>query len=272
MGACGSRTVFVETVEHGDGTMDMHEWASAADALRRLGYSVVRFTAEEMARTGGTKQLGVTADTPVIGGRASMRTALRTCNAIGVDAPLPERPDYPAVLKPFLGRTIEPGTLQDALDASDFARPTFVKPRGANNVKLFNGVVLDCNSHAFLDKVPRDSPVWMSEKLDGLVAEWRCYVLHGHVDAVVCYAGDEAAPLNMRRVQQAAQRLYASDEGSAAFALDFGVVKASGRDAARTVLIEVNDGFSLGLYPGCAHETYAEMMVARWDEIVVRGS
>ena len=45
-----------------------------------------------------------------------------------------------------------------------------------------------------------------------------------------------------------------------------GVARIDGQ--LQTVLIELNDGFALGLYPGCPEEWYAAMMVARWEEIV----
>ena len=60
--------------------------------------------------------------------------------------------------------------------------------------------------------------------------------------------------------------LEASGEDSAAYALDVGVVRVG--VALRTVLVEVNDGFALGLYPGCPSSWYAEMQVARWREMV----
>ena len=40
--------------------------------------------------------------------------------------------------------------------------------------------------------------------------------------------------------------------------------------APHAVKVEVNDGFALGLYPGCPPDLYARMMVARWDEICAR--
>ena len=173
-----SRVAFVETVEHDADGLDMHEWTSAADALDRAGFTVVRFTADQMASAGASSRLGLDPSSPVIGSRSSMRHSLVACGVIGVDAPLPERPDYPSCLASHLGRKIEPGTLQDALDACDFSRATFVKPRGPQHTKLFTGVVLDNDGAAFLDRVPRDTPVWMSEVLEGLVSEWRYYVLH----------------------------------------------------------------------------------------------
>ena len=95
--------------------------------------------------------------------------------------------------------------------------------------------------------------------------------VRGAVEAAVCYCGDEAAaPIDLPLVRAAAATLHASEEGSAAFALDVAVVCPPEGGEARTVLVECNDGFALGLYPGCSAELYARMMVARWDELVCR--
>ena len=260
MGSRTSRTAFVETVDHDSGPEgDMHEWRSVSDAFKRRGYKVLRFTANEIAG----QRLGITVATPVVGGRQSMRLALRTCKVITQEQPLPERSDYPLCLSNLLGRRITPSVLSDALKSSH----VFVKPRGASSVKIFTGFVLSDNiaeSHQ-LEALPPDTPVWCSEVLTGLVSEWRCYVLDGKVEAAVCYKGNEAVAPDLKCVEDAAATLHASDEGSAAFALDMGVVVAP---HVKTVLIEVNDGFALGLYPGCPDDLYARMMVARWDEMV----
>merc|ERR1719152_207109 len=116
-----------------------------------------------------------------------------------------------------------------------------------------------------LDKEPSDLPVHCSSVLSFL-SEYRCYVLNDAVH-IVCYSGDEhAAPADATKVREAVEALRASGQGSAAYALDVGVALVDGR--LQTVLIEVNDGYALGLYPGCDPEWYAQMMVARWDEIV----
>jgi len=272
MGSSTSRTAFVETVDHDAGDMDMHEWRSAASALKLLGFNVLRFTSSEITT------LAINVTTPVIGGRRSMRLALTQIQALQENQPLPERSDYPACLVSLLGRTITESTLGEALQALERGERMFIKPRGASNVKCCTGVVLQGERDAgaemlVLNSLPPDTPMWRSQVLEGLVAEFRCYVLDGKVGAAVCYKGDETWSLDMQCVEAAAATLHASEEGSAAFALDMGVVAVAEGDEckSRTVLVEVNDGFALGLYPGCPPDLYARMMVARWDEICARG-
>jgi len=48
----------------------------------------------------------------------------------------------------------------------------------------------------------------------------------------------------------------------AACSLDFGIT-----DYGRTLLVEINDGFSIGAY-GLDEELYAKFLMARWAEII----
>jgi len=256
--ATRERAAFVETVEHDEAACDLHEWRSAAAALKELGYRVRRFTQAELL----AGALPLDLSTPLIGDRQSLTFALRSLGALGVDAPLPERPDYPESLSWFLRRQLWPATLGQAMATVD---QTFVKPRGAEHVKRFTGLVVDESNAWTLDKQPPDLPVWCSEVLT-FHSEWRCYVLGDAVQRV-CYRGDEAtAPADEAKIAAAIEALKRSGEGSAAYALDVGVATID--DRLETVLIEVNDGFALGLYPGCPASWYAKMMVTRWDEMV----
>ena len=254
-----ARPVLIETVDHDAGDFDLHEWRSAAASLEASGYCVTRFTQGDML-SGDVK---LCRGTPVVGSRTSLSFALRSLHVIGPSAPLPERSDYPSALNWFLGRNIWPSTLGEAM-AMAAGAPVFVKPRGAENVKLFTGFVVDESNAWRLHNLPPDLRVWCSEVLS-FVSEWRCYVLRGSVK-LVCYSGDEhLAPPDTEAIRKAIDALKVSGEGSAAYALDVGVGLVKG--SPQTALIEVNDGFSLGLYPGCPESWYAAMNIARWDEM-----
>jgi hypothetical protein len=247
--------------------MDMHEWRAAASAARALGFSVRRFTREEM--TSGAIALGK--DTPVIGSRSSLLHALRCLAVVGATEPLPERDDYPACLRTYMGRRIWGDILANVLDAAAFEQPIFVKPRGAANTKRFTSLVLRDDGNAWLNEscLPPTMPVWCSDVLD-LQTEWRCYVLRGKAKSV-CYSGDALeAPLDQPKVFAMVAALQASGEGAAAYALDVGVARMAD-GSQQTVLLEVNDGYALGLYPGCPEQWYVAMMVVRWQELVEEG-
>lgn len=58
------------------------------------------------------------------------------------------------------------------------------------------------------------------------------------------------------------QTIAAYSSASAGYAADFGVT-----DDGRTLLVEVNDGYSLGPY-GLWPKLYAQLLSARWTEMV----
>ena len=61
-------------------------------------------------------------------------------------------------------------------------------------------------------------------------------------------------------------------EPSRAYAIDFGVVNyvddATGAKSQDTVLVKMNDGYSLGLSPGCPTKVYTNVLLERWHELV----
>ena len=60
-------------------------------------------------------------------------------------------------------------------------------------------------------------------------------------------------------------------EAPRAYAIDFGVAKyidENGEESHHTILVEVNDGYSLGLYPGCSVKIYTDVLLERWYELV----
>ena len=115
------------------------------------------------------------------------------------------------------------------------------------------------------------------------LAEYRCYVICGSLKAVSCYVGDEKkAPIDLKIVYTAIRRLEGKGrqlrnslinmrEAPRAYAIDFGVAKyidENGEESHHTILVEVNDGYSLGLYPGCSVKIYTDVLLERWYELV----
>jgi hypothetical protein len=192
--------------------------------------------------------------TLVVGGVGTVRHALRR---LGV---APPAVDYPPALRRHLGRDVRPGTLADVrgLFAGDDPHPLFVKPRDA--AKAFPGAVLT----AFRDLIPTaglpdDLAVWASDVVE-FVTEWRYFVRRHEVVGVGHYRGDPFA-----RPDPATVRAAVADFGAdapAGYAIDFGVA-ADGR----TLLVEVNDGYSLGLV-GLRPELYAALLEDRWTELM----
>ena len=67
---------------------------------------------------------------------------------------------------------------------------------------------------------------------------------------------------NKIKVQQFLSSLILGRELPSAFALDLGVLSTG-----EVALIEMNDAFSIGKYNGIDDETYAKLVITRWDEL-----
>ena len=131
----------------------------------------------------------------------------------------------------------------------------FIKPV---EEKTAPGIVL--NTWADLEDYKNqdpDSEIYCSEVVN-FISEWRCFVLYGEILDIRFYYGDRNAECD-RSVIDAAVQAYTSKP--AGCAVDFGVT-----DDGRTLLLEVNDGFSLGTY-GLEDTLYAKLLTARWAEL-----
>lgn len=277
----GQSKCYIQTATH-DSDSDMYEWQECTEELSRQGYDVVRFTAEEMADDESFLSR-FREDIPfikvVIGGRPCMHKALLMMNVLMNErTPLPEVSDIPFSLQKarFLGRTIEASYYLEAtieyIPAPD-KLPIFMKPRGTAHVKAFPGHVIKDKSDLWITesiKVHEDTPVWISTVVN-IKTEYRCYILKNKIcgGKAVCYAGNEEEyPIDMDLVNEVVQAMAEdTEEGVSAYAVDFFV-----NDQRETYLLEVNDGFSLGLYPTAENDLlarqYVEMMMTRWAEMV----
>ena len=67
---------------------------------------------------------------------------------------------------------------------------------------------------------------------------------------------------NLDVINDAVSVVCSSPDCVTGFCLDFGVTKCG-----ETLLIEMNDGFSLGAY-GLHPSLYADLIISRWEELV----
>lgn len=162
--------------------------------------------------------------------------------------------DYPESLQKYLGRKIWPSTI-NTINTHPELWPVFVKPV---EDKKFTGVVvrspkdlIGCGTEG------TDVDVTCSEILD-IRTEWRVFVRYGHILDVRRYKGDWRLHYDPNVIESAVKDFT---DAPAGYAIDFGVT-ADGR----TVLIEVNDGYSLGHY-GLMENLYAKLLSARWAEL-----
>ena len=146
----------------------------------------------------------------------------------------PKHIDYPDCLHPYLHRRVKKTEMR-------YASPdSWVKPV---NGKVFEpGLVKDVMDTPWSYQYV---PVWESEAVEWL-CEYRYYICEGMVTMVERYDPDGAddAPKPDEAVVGRMVADYAvSRQAPAGFSMDIGVLSTG-----QTALVEVNDGYALGLY------------------------
>ncbi|WP_272947905.1 ATP-grasp domain-containing protein [Lacticaseibacillus chiayiensis] len=99
--------------------------------------------------------------------------------------------------------------------------------------------------------------MWESEPVQSM-REWRCFILNHQVLDVRPYKGDYHIQYDSQIIDQA---VAAWSEAPSACSLDIGVTSDN-----RTLVVEANDGFSLGTY-GLNPYQAAFFHETRWREI-----
>ena len=211
----------------------------ASDGFRKLGVGTVLFTTNEEFDERDPGDV-------VVGGTLIIWHAL---NQYGITV---ESFDYPGELIRFLGRKIWDTTLKDIKKEIP---PFFMKPV---EDKLAPAIVVDSwedlQPYVYL---PPETPIHCSEPVE-FVSEWRCFLLYGKIIGLEFYYGDRNAACDRTVIRDA---IASYPDMPAGFCLDFGVTKDG-----RTLLIEANDGYSLGSY-GLEETLYARLLNARWAEL-----
>ena len=176
---------------------------------------------------------------------------------------IPEPPNisYPEASQRFLGRKVH------RVPAGQVIGTWFVKPVAT---KGFGGFVFDTLSDdrayscadreslsAFM-RLPADAPVWISEPVK-FVSELRYYYRAGECIGFARYdqSGADEAPIPDFALVDSCARASGI---SSPFAIDFGVL-----DDGRSVLVEFNDFWALGLYGhALSPTTYLSALSERW--------
>ena len=171
--------------------------------------------------------------------------------------------DYPECLKPYLHRKVWEDKLgnirKELFNEGFFKSPIFIKPK--NRLKRFTGFVLESVDDLHNCKgVSGQMKVWCSEPVT-FIDEFRCYFNKDNKPVMGCYKEDFDEK-NKIKVQQFLSSLILGRELPSAFALDLGVLSTG-----EVALIEMNDAFSIGKYNGIDDETYAKLVITRWDEL-----
>lgn len=196
--------------------------------------------------------LDIQKNTIILGGITAVRHAL-TILEIVPPAPI----DIPLELKEFTKRDIQIGTIKHFMEQNKF--PLFVKP---TKPKLFTGMVVSSADElgylSVLDLDAEESMVITSSVVN-FVSEYRVFVIDGKICDCRLYAGDYEVTPAYHFIKLAIQK-YTTQP--IAYVIDFGVTNKG-----ETMLIEVNDGYSIGSY-GLNHRDYTKLCMMRWNQIV----
>jgi len=184
----------------------------------------------------------------VVGWISSVKHGLKNLNIIA-----PGEIDYPSDLKLYYGRKIWKSSLSDITE-KDY--PIFIKPQIG---KYFNGKLVTKFSDTIGFKFDETghTDIWCSEPVNFLV-EYRVFVRYGQIIGARKYKGNPFLAINKETVELAIEDFKDIPAGCS---MDFGLT-----DDGRTLLVEVNDGYSLGNY-GLDPILYAQLISARWSEL-----
>lgn len=190
------------------------------------------------------------ADEILVGGIGNVR---RRLEILGIKRNQNEI-DYPIELQKYLNRKIWKSTLEEILEGQKF--DIFIKPDV--ETKKFAGKVFKKESD-FIGLIDEVNPtkVLCSEIIE-FKAEFRCFIRYKEILDIRRYKGDWDKAINLDVVKNAILD-FTSQPNS--YSLDFGITEKN-----ETILVEVNDGHSLGSY-GISSQNYAKFLSARWSQL-----
>jgi ATP-grasp domain, R2K clade family 2 len=235
----------VYIVQNKDGEFASVNFAVAYDGFRKMGWEIVPFS-----RHDNTRLSNLIPDDVVVGYIEDVNAAFVQ---LGIEAPA--EINYPDELTCFLGRKIWKSRINYIAKHPE-SWNVFIKP--ATLSKKFTGrLVRSSKDLISCGDEFEDTEIWCSEPVNFL-AEWRCFVRYGEILGVKSYFGDWRVHFDPQVIEKA---IAAYTSAPAGYAADFGVT-----DKGETLLIEVNDGYSIGAY-GLFSADYARLLAARWAQM-----
>lgn len=186
----------------------------------------------------------------VVGGIGNIRKRIEE---LGIERKQPEI-DYPVELEKYLNRKIWKSTLEEVLKQKQFN--IFIKPDV--DTKKFAGKVFK-NEMDFIGLIDESKPTQvLCAEIVNFKTEFRCFIRYKEILDVRRYKGDWDKTIDLEIVKNAISDFKSQPKS---YALDFGINENN-----KTVLVEVNDGHSLGSY-GISSQNYAKFLSARWSEL-----
>lgn len=146
---------------------------------------------------------------------------------------------------------------EDAPGETNPEWPMFIKPAGKSKEFVAGVVRNKAQAEMYFNNLIKSTPILISEVVN-FVSEYRCYIVNGEIKGVKHYLGDFFIYPDGNKIREMVKAYTTAPAG---YSLDVGVL-----DTGETVLVECNDGWSLGNY-GLAPNLYVSLLVARWREM-----
>lgn len=193
----------------------------------------------------------------------------------------PELPNYPEVLKPFLGRKIWSDNI-NSINSNPDKWGVFVKPV---KEKAFTGrVIYSPRDLVGCGSCYENYEVLCSNVID-IQKEWRGFIYYDELIDLRPYKGSWYFNYDTKVINKVIKAFKTWKDRPVACSLDFALVSKSvfyddkGRSVSyetgceseilQTIFLEANDAYALGNY-GLNHIDYAKMISARWSQILDR--
>ena len=215
------------------------ECASAQRGFEQLGIEVVPFSSNDVLEK-------ATRNDVVVGGMFVCEHAL---SLLGIAIPSVE---YPYAAREYLGREVEQRSVGSI---RQHELPLFVKPVAEK--ELPGAVITSLDDLRPYLNMGELYELWVSKPVS-FVSEWRVFVRWRRIIGAHHYRGDSRIEPDWLVAGRVVDRSYGAPGG---YAIDLGVTNDG-----RTLIVELNDGFSLGSY-GLEDVSYALLLAARWMQL-----
>lgn len=186
------------------------------------------------------------------------------CDHLGLNLPI--NLSYPEQFHPYLYRRVQEGLYKEAL-FSEFVKPI--------ETKTFTGNIKSVLEAEDPDSIDPETPVWICEPVI-FESEFRFYI-HDFVNGSKIQGWARYDDLSVTNPEpdfslvESIMDKFHGDIGPGAYSIDIGWRPNLGCYS----LVEINDGWSLGLYnpddPQSnppTRQQYADMLVSRWTQIL----
>lgn len=224
-----------------DNEIGSHNFYAAYDGFKQMGFEIRFFKNVEEIVDNNKEDI-------IVGYVDEVRKVLKQHGIITPEI------DYPEELKEFLGRKVWTSKLSVIANNPDNWN-VFIKPV---EDKRFTGVVVRSTKDLIgCGTCGEDTDILCSEVVN-FVSEWRCFVRYGRILDIRRYRGDWRKHFDPKIVESVVANFKSAPKG---YAVDFGLTENG-----QTLMIEVNDGYSLGYY-GLFNLDYAKLLSARWAEL-----